>query len=118
MSHTRAILAFCLSGLVVSLGFPSSPANTHSTGGTTDAYTASPIFDELAERAGLKLRHFNGMMGQLFLPDVMGAGAALFDFHNDGDLAFFLLQGSAPEAPAQPASTAFPCCACGDPPST
>ena len=94
MSHTRAVLAFCLSGLVASLGFPSSPANTHSTGGTTDAYTASPIFDELAERAGLKFRHFNGMTGKLFLPEVMGAGAALFDFDNDGDLDVFLVRRS------------------------
>ena len=115
MSHTRAVLAFCLSVLVASLGFPSSPANTHSTGGTTDAYTASPIFDELAERAGLKFRHFNGMTGKLFLPEVMGAGAALFDFDNDGDLDVFLVQGSALEASDQPARTPFPWRELGEP---
>ncbi len=45
-----------------------------------------PIFNEISNNAGLKFRHYNGMTGKLFLPEIMGAGAALFDFDKDGDL--------------------------------
>src|SRR5207237_5217100 len=107
MSHTREVLAFCLSGLLASLWFLSIPADTQSTGRTTDAPTVSPIFDELADKEGLKFRHFNGMTGKLFLPEVMGAGAALFDFDNDGDLDVFLVQGSTLDASDQHARTPF-----------
>src|SRR6266550_745331 len=58
----------------------------------------SPIFNELSDRMGLKFRHYNGMTGKLFLPEVMGAGVALFDFDNDGDLDVFLVQGATLEA--------------------
>jgi len=108
MNQTGAVLAFCLLGVAAWLCFPSIPAKTQSIGRTTNAPTASPIFDELADKAGLKFRHFNGMTGKLFLPEVMGAGAALFDFDNDGDLDVFLVQGSALEARDQHARTPFP----------
>src|SRR5712691_7137542 len=108
MNQTGAVLAFCLLGVAAWLCFPSIPAKTQSIGRTTNAPTASPIFDELADKAGLKFRHFNGMTGKLFLPEVMGAGAALFDFDNDGDLDVFLVQGSTLEASDQHARTPFP----------
>src|ERR1043165_2021023 len=59
-----------------------------------DTHPSPLIFDEVAEKVGLKFRHYNGMTGKLFLPEVMGSGAALFDFDNDGDLEIFLVQGS------------------------
>src|SRR5437762_9821109 len=115
MNHKLAVLAICLSGVVVSLCFPPIPADTQSTARTTETHTVSPIFDELADKAGLKFRHFNGMTGKLFLPEVMGAGAALFDFDNDGDLDVFLVQGSALEASGPPALTPFPWRELGEP---
>jgi len=114
MNHTSTVLAFCILGVVASLG-SLIPANTQTTGRTTDGHTVSPIFDELADKAGLKFRHFNGMTGKLFLPEVMGAGAALFDFDNDGDLDVFLVQGSALEASDQHARTPFPWRELGEP---
>src|SRR5437764_11303946 len=69
---------------------------------------ASPIFEDASTKVGLNFRHFNGMTGKLFLPEVMGSGAALFDFDNDGDLDVFLVQGSVLESGDQPASTFFP----------
>src|SRR5262249_24502111 len=37
--------------------------------------------------------HINGATGNYYLPEVMGAGVALFDYDNDGDLDVFLVQG-------------------------
>jgi len=64
-----------------------------------------PIFDEVAEKVGLNFRHYNGMTGKLFLPEIMGAGAALFDYDNDGDLDVFLVQGAMLEPGSKPNET-------------
>jgi len=69
---------------------------------------ASPIFEEIADQVGLKFQHYNGMTGKFFLPEIMGAGSALFDYDNDGDLDVFLVQGSILEESDQPAKTLFP----------
>lgn len=67
-----------------------------------------PIFDDVAEKAGLNFRHYNGMTGKLFLPEIMGAGAALFDYDNDGDLDVFVVQGNVLEPDRKPNETLFP----------
>ena len=67
-----------------------------------------PVFSEVAERVGLTFRHYNGMTGKFFLPEIMGAGAALFDYDNDGDLDVFLVQGSVLEPGTAPGATLFP----------
>ena len=71
----------------------------------TQANSQNPIFDEVAEKAGLTFRHFNGMTGKFYLPEIMGAGGALFDYDNDGDMDVFLVQGTALESSSKPNGT-------------
>jgi hypothetical protein len=82
-----------------------APAHRLSAGQTQKT---ALIFSEISDQAGLKFRHYNGMTGKLFLPEIMGAGAALLDFDNDGDLDVFLVQGATLEPADQPARTLFP----------
>ena len=66
------------------------------------------IFKEAAEQTGLRFRHYNGMTGKFYLPEITGSGAALFDFDNDGDLDVFLVQGNVLEPGTKPGGTLFP----------
>ncbi len=89
--------------------------DSHSARRQIGNRASSPIFRELPDTAGLKFRHYNGMTGKFFLPEVMGAGAALFDFDNDGDLDVFLVQGATLEPGDQPAHTLVPWRGPGEP---
>ncbi len=50
-------------------------------------------FVDAAAAAGVDFRHANGMIGQRWLAEVMGPGAAVLDFDGDGKLDLWLVQG-------------------------
>src|SRR5260370_866833 len=60
--------------------------------------TGPPWFVDITEKVGLDFVHDAGPVGSYFIPQIMGSGAALFDFDNDGRLDIYLLQNAGPNS--------------------
>lgn len=54
-------------------------------------------FEDITEKSGIRFVHDAGPAGNHFMPQIMGSGAALFDFDNDGRLDIYLVQNGGPD---------------------
>ncbi len=63
-------------------------------------------FVDVAQEAGIAFRHESGRTGALRLPEIIGAGVAIFDFDGDGRMDVYLVQGG--PLPAMGAETTAP----------
>ena len=82
-----AAIALCLFAALL-LGVPRI-----ETAGTARAAAGIPLFVESAAATGLNFTHVTGESGQYYMAEQMGAGVALFDYDNDGDLDVFSRPG-------------------------
>jgi hypothetical protein len=92
-----AATAACVACLIVGCAAP-PPA-------PTDEPTDAPWFVDATDEVGLHFVHDAGPVGTYFMPQLMGSGAALFDFDNDGLLDVYLIQNGGPPKPgAEPSA--------------
>jgi hypothetical protein len=84
-------------GLLLALGLSGCGSPKEDLSTAVQA-TSPPWFTDVTRETGLDFVHDPGPTGSYFMPQIMGSGAALFDFDNDGRLDIYLLQNAGPES--------------------
>jgi hypothetical protein len=77
---------------------PAALRNEPHTAAVTPAAQEAPWFIDITEKVGLNFVHDAGPLGNYFMPECIGSGAALFDFDNDGRLDIYLVQNGGPSS--------------------
>jgi enediyne biosynthesis protein E4 len=71
-----------------------------TTRSTPPEEPSAPWFVEVSDEIGLRFVHDAGPGNNYFMPQLMGSGAAFFDFDNDGLLDIYLIQNGGPGSPS------------------
>lgn len=86
---------YLLFTMIVVTGLASScKRNESSTSGNLSKKSNSTQwFTDITKEVGLDFIHETGATGNLYMPEIMASGVALFDYDNDGDLDIFFTNG-------------------------
>jgi hypothetical protein len=89
-------------GLLLALGMMVVGCRPSGLPLSPDEPAFPPWFVDVTQQVGLNFVHDAGPLptDRYFMPQIMGSGAALFDYDNDGRLDIYLLQNGGPNSPS------------------